>query len=286
VPHSAAVQKVAANDAEVVDGEGARLDRPRHIDGCEVSLAGKKYVLLAACLALLAAGFAAYHFWPRSNPPSGPAKITQISQWNKPMNHARLSPDGHTVAFTSLAGGIDQVFLMLTSGGEPLQLTNDEGDKSVDSFSPDGKEVYYARSLGRDEVWAVPTLGGAPRRVVSGYHVVPSPDGAFIYYLKSDSSVIFRAGKFGLNEELVYKSEITGLFFIPLLIFPSSNDLLVYRQPWKGGKLMGPAQVALKLPFTFPLFDGGNTYDFSRDLSTIVYARPGGHADLYLLSQK
>jgi hypothetical protein len=49
---------------------------------------------------------------------------------------------------------------------------------------------------------------------------------------------------------------------------------------------MGPAQVALKLPFTFPLFDGGNTYDFSRDLSTIVYARPGGHADLYLLSQK
>ena len=62
--------------------------------------------------------------------------------------------------------------------------------------------------------------------MVSGYHVVPSPDGAFIYYVKSDSSVIFRAGKFGLNEELVYKSEITGLFFIPLLLFPSSNDLL------------------------------------------------------------
>jgi hypothetical protein len=30
----------------------------------------------------------------------------------------------------------------------------------------------------------------------------------------------------------------------------------------------------------------GNAADFSRDLSTIVYARPGGHADLYLLSQK
>ena len=52
---------------------------------------------------------------------------------------------------------------MLTSGGEPLQLTNDEGDKVVDTFSSDGKEIYYARSLGRDEVWAVPTLGGAPR---------------------------------------------------------------------------------------------------------------------------
>jgi hypothetical protein len=32
--------------------------------------------------------------------------------------------------------------------------------------------------------------------------------------------------------------------------------------------------------------DAGNAYDFSKDLSTIVYARPGGHLDLYLLSQK
>jgi len=47
---------------------------------------------------------------------------------------------------------------------------------------------------------------------------------------------------------------------------------------------MGPSQVALKVPFAFPM--GYNAYDFSRDLSTIVFARPGGHADLYLLSQK
>jgi hypothetical protein len=34
------------------------------------------------------------------------------------------------------------------------------------------------------------------------------------------------------------------------------------------------------------MYRGGNAYGFSRDLSTIVYARLGGHADLYLLSQK
>jgi len=193
-----------------------------------VKPARKKYVIVAACFALLAAAFAAFHFWPRSNTPSGPAKITQISQWNKAMNWARLSPDGHAVAFASPVGGIAQVFLILTSGGEPLQLTNDERGKYVDTFSPDGKEVYYGKSLGRDEVWAVPTLGGTPRRVVSGYlFVVPSPDGGFIYYMRSDSAGIFRAGKSGLNEELVYKSERTGLFFFPLLLFPSDNDLLV-----------------------------------------------------------
>jgi hypothetical protein len=43
---------------------------------------------------------------------------------------------------------------------------------------------------------------------------------------------------------------------------------------------------ALKLPFSFPLVTGGNAYDFSRGLTTVVYARPGGHADLYLLNEK
>ena len=142
------------------------------------------------------------------------------------MNDARLSPDGHAVAFVSPVGGVAQVFLMLSSGGEPLQLTNDEGDKVVDTFSADGTEIYYERSIGREEVWAVPTLGGSPRRVVSGNSAVPSVDGEFIYYVKSDSFGLFRAGKTGLNEELVYNSEGTRLFFIPLLLFPGGNDLL------------------------------------------------------------
>ena len=142
-------------DAEPATGSTTAATQPseRH--------ARKLYITLAACVALLAACFAAYYFWPRTNTPSGPAKITQISQWNKPLNDARLSPDGHAVAFVSPVGGITQVFLMLTSGGEPLQLTNDEGDKDIDSFSPDGKEIYYQKYLGRDEIWAVPTLGGS-----------------------------------------------------------------------------------------------------------------------------
>src|SRR5580658_8970983 len=190
------------------------------------ALARKWYVILGACVVLLAAAFVVYHTWPHANSPSGAAKVTQISQWNKPMNDARLSPGGRAVAFVSPVGGFAQVFLMLTSGGEPLQLTNDEGDKYVNTFSPDGREVYYERSIGRDEVWAVPVLGGAARRVVSATNVVPSPDGAFVYYRKSDSPGIFRAGKSGVGEKLVYDSEGTGVFFFPILLFPGGNDLL------------------------------------------------------------
>jgi serine/threonine protein kinase len=197
-----------------------------------VGLARKRYAVLASLVAFLAAAVAAYHFWPSSKSPRISTKVTQISQWNKPMNSAKLSPDGHAVAFVSPVGGIAQVFLMLTSGGEPLQLTNDEGDKFVDNFSPDGKEVYYGRYLGRDEVWAVPALGGSPRRVAAALHVVPSPDGASIFYVKYDNPGIFHAGKSGLNEELIYKTEGTGLSFLPLLLFPAGNDILAAGVRW------------------------------------------------------
>ena len=105
------------------------------VDQPSTRLARKRYIALSACVILMAAIFAAYHFWPRTSIPTGAAKITKISQWNKPMNQTRLSPDGHAVAFVSRVGGVAQVFLMLTSGGEPLQLTNDEGEKYWRIFS-------------------------------------------------------------------------------------------------------------------------------------------------------
>jgi len=189
-----------------------------------IGLRAKHYAPLASCLVLVAVAFSAYHYWLRSKSPSGLTTITQISQWNKPMNWARLSPDGHAVGFVSPVSGIQQVFLMLTTGGEPLQLTNDEGDKVFNTFSRDGKELYYVRTVGREEVWAVPTLGGSPRRVASVPYVVTSPDGAYFYYVKFEKSAIFRAEKSGENEDLVYKFEGTGRFF-PFLVFPGGNDL-------------------------------------------------------------
>ena len=238
--------------------------------------AKNRYAVLAACVALIALVIAAYHFWPRSNTPGGPAKIVQISQWNKPMNDAKLSPDGHNVAFVSPVDGIEQVFLMLTSGGEPLQLTNDEGDKVVDSFSPDGKEIYYVRPLGQNEVWAVPTLGGTPRRVVPAMQAVPSPDGEFVYYAKSDVSGVFRSEKSGLNQETVYNATGTGLYFSPLLLFPDGKDLLAAGIPAGFGANFHLFRINVT---SHEAVDLGEVSGSSRDVvwgepgSTILFAR-------------
>jgi hypothetical protein len=58
------------------------------------------------------------------------------------------------------------------------------------------------------------------------------------------------------------------------------------RQAWKDGALLGPPKVVLTLPFALREDYGGNAYDISSDLSTIVYARPSGHDDLYYLTIK
>jgi Tol biopolymer transport system component/predicted Ser/Thr protein kinase len=193
-------------------------------------LAGWKYLILGGLVVALAGAYAGFRFWPRAKAPAGPPQVTQISHWNKPMEGAKLSPDGRTVAFGSPAGGVEQVFVMLTSGGEPLQLTHDEGDKQVDSFAPDGTEIYYGRILGRDEEWAVPTLGGTPRRVASGRSLVPSPDGNSLFYAKSESRAIFRAEKSGLGEEIVVSFENPPLFPVLILPYPDGNNLLVVTE--------------------------------------------------------
>jgi serine/threonine protein kinase len=158
---------------------------------------------------------------------SAQGKLAQISRWNKPMATARLSRDGHTVAFSSPNDGTLQVFVMLTAGGDPLQLTRDEGDKLIDSFSFDGTEIYYRRSLGRDEEWAVPTLGGAPHRVLSGVGLMPSADGNSLFFLKSNIPAVFRADKSGLQEQEVVNFGTMPIILASVLPFPDNRELLV-----------------------------------------------------------
>ena len=187
-----------------------------------------KMIGIAAVLLLLvaAASYGAYHLLYRLTP-EGPGKITQISHWHKPISQAIISPTGHTLAFTSYVGGYDQVFVMLTSGGEPLQLTKDEGSKFLDTFSADETQIYFERQLGATEVWAVPTLGGASTRVVQGSSLHASPDGKSLFYINPETSELLRTTAAGIGGRAVYNFKQLGLDFPQLLIFPEGSDLLL-----------------------------------------------------------
>ncbi len=188
-----------------------------------------KFIGIAAAVIVIAASaFAAYHFWGggASKTPAGPAKITQISRWDKAMRSAVISPDGHTIAFSSPVNGVEQVFVMLAAGGDPLQLTTESDDKVVDSFSFDGTKIYFSSLHGVADGSAISTLGGTPVHLVNGNSLVPSVDGKYIYYLKSESPrSIYRADASSLAEEKVF--EITESKRAVERIMPYAQDRLV-----------------------------------------------------------
>jgi serine/threonine protein kinase len=171
---------------------------------------------------LIAAGYGMYRFAFSRPGPANPLKITKISSWNKTMAAPAISPDGRTMAFTSPVDGYDQVFVMLTSGGEPLQLTRDEGNKMVRGFSSDGTEIYFAQTMGEYEIWSIPTLGGNPKHLVSGSFVVSSPDGQSLFVEKADGQIV-RIPKGGGSEEPIYLLPAYGV----LRVYPDGQHLLV-----------------------------------------------------------
>ena len=181
---------------------------------------------LLIVIIVVAAGYGVYHLVFSRRAPEGPAKIAKISQWNKSMDFPAISPDGRTIAFTSPVEGYDQVFVMLTSGGEPLQLTRDESNKTVLNFSSDGNEIYFAQTLGNFEIWTIPTLGGTPKHLVAGRDVIPSIDGQFLFIVKEDRRLV-RTPKSGSGEQLLYALPSSVLYGIDLKTYPDGKGLLI-----------------------------------------------------------
>jgi serine/threonine protein kinase len=185
---------------------------------------GKLYALAAVIGLLVVGGPLAAYFLRGSS--TAPAKVTQISHWNKPIDDPTLSPDGHTVAFTSPVEGFNQVFVMLASGGEPLQLTNNSVDKQVEGFSPDGTQIYYSNDFTGNESFSVPTLGGAPSIVAPGFSLAQSPDSEVFYYIKTRANTVFRKPRTGASEESVFRSP-EGMTPVKILPFPDGKELLI-----------------------------------------------------------
>jgi serine/threonine protein kinase len=187
---------------------------------------GKIAGLAVPILLLLAlTGYSIFHSFSPQSVTFG--KISQISHWHKPISQAILSPDGHTIAFTSYIQGYDQVFVILTSGGEPLQLTSDEGSKTLDSFSADGTQVYYERQLGASEVWAIPTLGGTSARLLQGFEALPSSDGNSVFYIQRETRDLMQASSDGMGAKMILSPKELGFELRKVLAFPEGTDLLL-----------------------------------------------------------
>ena len=126
----------------------------------------------------------------------GDAKaVNQGLSWSM---QPRFSPDGSEIAYTSDAGGGDNIWIMGSDGSDARQLT-EESFRLLNNpyWSPDGayiaarKHFTTERSLGTGEIWIYHRNGGGGVAVVekpADTHQKElgepafSPDGRYIYY--------------------------------------------------------------------------------------------------------
>ena len=217
------------------------------------------------------------------------------------LGTGRWATDNFHLSFTEAgASGGPRVYIIGANGSGLRQLPSMGYSNPDSAWSADQKSVYVstAEIIGGagTNIWQWNVAGSNLEKFVDKCCMITDAD---------------PSGKYLLGAELsgegtgIYEVSISERKCIPLLrgvvtfgatfardgksflyAVPARGEVTIYGQPWSDGKLIGPPQVALKVPFPFPLDYLGNAYDFSRDLSTIVYARPSAHADLYLLSQK
>jgi hypothetical protein len=197
------------------------------------------------------------------------------------------------------AGKPTKVYIVGADGSGLRALTWTGGTIQSVISNDDRKSVYinsFDRGASGGGTWKESVEGSTPEKIVDGcgFSWDVSRGGQ---YLLSLIAVGDKTGIYGYSiAEKKCTPLIPGVVTFSILFarngksflyaIPSRRDVTIYRQNWQAGKLIGQPQVALKLPFAFPLVSGGNAYDITRDLSTVVYARPGGHADLYLVAQK
>ena len=163
----------SARDIAFHLGSLARGSGTDHVVAPAISSRPRRAVWGALAAGLLAA-LIGYAMGSRTGAGPGeaaPVDLHRLTDFAGLEEAPALSPDGRSVAFTAYVGGRRQVFLRLVSGGAALQLTHDDADHESPRWSPDGASLIYysppAEGERQGDIWEVPALGGAPRRIAN-----------------------------------------------------------------------------------------------------------------------
>jgi hypothetical protein len=139
--------------------------------------------LVAAGFTLIVAIAAGWWAGARRSPPN-PSWSAQMLGGPSVAMGARISPDGHTLAFQAMMDGLTQVAVMDADSGDWTVLTKNRSRGYVAelNWSPDGSEIYFDRELSvPNGIYTVSRFGGNERLVLEdamGPEVLP--DGSLL----------------------------------------------------------------------------------------------------------
>jgi eukaryotic-like serine/threonine-protein kinase len=140
-----------------------------------VERAGWLRPALYALLALLVINGSFLLWWLRTGSQSGkppnPVTFDRLTDFVGIETAPAISPDGKAVAFMADTGGNQQIWVRLTAGGMPLQLTHDASQHLNPRWSPDSASIFYysppRESEGEGALWEISALGGVPRKLAA-----------------------------------------------------------------------------------------------------------------------
>jgi dipeptidyl aminopeptidase/acylaminoacyl peptidase len=186
---------------------------------------------------------------------------------------ATWSPDGKTVAFVSNLSGRNNIWLVPSEGGWPMQLTVSDERQTSPTWSPDGKWIAYMSDYDGDEQWDIflvaPKTGQVVNltntREIAEENPTWSPDGRYLAYIvKPKTSSVFEIDVYDTALRAV-KHLTTGTAKDRMNVAPiwsADGTFIVYTQEQAKGTdsnvfrvEVGSAQSTLLTPH-----DGEQTY--------------------------
>lgn len=114
--------------------------------------------------------------------------------------HPSFSPDGREILFSSMRGGLMDIWIMNADGTAPRPVLRDEPHDWHPSWSPDGTRIVFEsdRGEGESQVWVVNRDGSGLRQVTQGPAMAGraswSPDGSLILFERSDDLWVVSSG--------------------------------------------------------------------------------------------
>jgi dipeptidyl aminopeptidase/acylaminoacyl peptidase len=106
------------------------------------------------------------------------------------IGRATWSPDGKQIAFVSNISGRNNLWVVPSEGGWPIQLTVSDQRQTNPAWSPDGKWIAYQSDYDGDELWDIFLVSPKTGRVVNltqtseiaEINPTWSPDGRYLAY--------------------------------------------------------------------------------------------------------
>lgn len=222
----------------------------------------------------------------RATPPFAPRIEPVADSTGADWAQGVPSPVGSNVVVTSNLRGNYDLYL-LAPGADPVLRTDSSDDEIDPSWSPDGTSILYTRETqSGDEIWTIPSVGGAARRVLANACAASyTPDGkrlVFVRSLPSRKDAVGVADADGGNVRWLVEEKgmrlasprvspdgrIVAFVRIPLI----QSEVNVYTVPIDGG----PSRAITKEKNPFAHGVGTNACDFSRDGRFVYYSSTRG----------